>query len=207
MTPAFILAKSIQVAGKQLFYVLLKVRKSREATYASFRHIILDIERLLVMRDHPPTTPAPLPNGAVSYLNRESERADKGIGSSMKSMLSDTHPITASHNDSISVMSSDDLGMLNRESERVEKGIGSSMKVTLSDNHPMAANHNDSVSVLSSDDLGMLMLLIQECRQILWQDRSRFSRQELRNISEDLAELAGERGAISVGQQLRIIAR
>lgn len=207
MTPAFILAKSIQVAGKQLFYVLLKVRKSREATYASFRHIILDIERLLVMRDHPPTTPAPLPNGAVSYLNRESERADKGIGSSMKSMLSDTHPITASHNDSISVMSSDDLGILNCESERVEKGVGSSMKAKLSHTHPMTANHNDSVSVLSSDDLGMLMLLIQECRQILWQDRSRFSRQELRNISEDLAELAGERGAISVGQQLRIIAR
>ncbi len=71
--------------------------------------------------------------------------------------------------------------------------------------HNPAQQSNDQI--LSSDDLGMLMLLVHECRVILWQDRRRFTRSELRNASEDLAELAGERGAVSVGQQLQLIAR
>ena len=66
---------------------------------------------------------------------------------------------------------------------------------------------NQAPEVLSSDDLGMLMLLVHDCRVILWQDRRRFSRSELRNVSEDLAELAGERGAVSIRQQLSIISR
>ena len=62
-------------------------------------------------------------------------------------------------------------------------------------------------NVLNADDLGMLMLLVHECRIMLWQDRCHFSRQEKRNVLEDLAELAGERGAVSVQQQLQIIVR
>lgn len=61
--------------------------------------------------------------------------------------------------------------------------------------------------VLNADDLGMLMLHIHSLRTILWQDRRRFSAPVIRSIAEDLAELAGERGAVSVRQQLQIIAR
>ena len=46
---------------------------------------------------------------------------------------------------------------------------------------------------LSADDLGMLLLHIHECRQIIWQNRRRFRGGLLRNLTEDLAELAGER--------------
>ena len=60
---------------------------------------------------------------------------------------------------------------------------------------------------LSTEDLGMLLLLIHECRTILWQSRRRFSSDVLRNVAEDLAELAGERGPVSIGQQLQIISR
>ena len=70
--------------------------------------------------------------------------------------------------------------------------------------HAISSQHDN---ILRADDLGMLMLLVHECRIILYQDRRRFTRQELRNVSEDLAELAGERGAVSVQQQLRIISR
>eukprot|EP00536_Pseudo-nitzschia_multiseries_P012602 jgi/Psemu1/68385/estExt_Genemark1.C_4910022 len=61
--------------------------------------------------------------------------------------------------------------------------------------------------VLGSDDLGMLMLHIHELRTILWQERRRFSPNALRSVSEDLAELSGERGAVSVRQQLLIVER
>jgi len=61
--------------------------------------------------------------------------------------------------------------------------------------------------VLGSDDLGMLMLHIHELRTILWQHRRRFSPNALRSVSEDLAELSGERGAVSVRQQLLIVER
>jgi hypothetical protein len=146
MTPAFLLASFIRYLFRKLFYALLKIGKSKEETYTQFRHIMLDIERLLVMRDNPPSSPPPLPNG-VKHL--------------------------CSNNKDISC-----------DEEILPKA-----------------------SALNPDDLGMLMLLVHECRVILWQDRRRFSRSELRNVSEDLAELAGERGAVSVQQQLRIIAR
>mmetsp|Transcript_16739 Transcript_16739/g.29484 ORF Transcript_16739/g.29484 Transcript_16739/m.29484 type:complete len:123 (+) Transcript_16739:119-487(+) len=60
---------------------------------------------------------------------------------------------------------------------------------------------------LSAEDLGMLLLHIHECRNILWQSRRRFRSDVLRNVAEDLAELAGERGPVSVSQQLQIITR
>ena len=62
-------------------------------------------------------------------------------------------------------------------------------------------------SILNADDLGMLMLHIHELRTVLWQDRSRFSANIMKSVAEDLSELAGERGAVSVRQQLQIIAR
>jgi hypothetical protein len=62
-------------------------------------------------------------------------------------------------------------------------------------------------SVLDSDDLGMLMLHIHEIRTILWDERRRFSNNVLRSLSEDLAELSGERGAVSVRQQQLIVER
>lgn len=68
-------------------------------------------------------------------------------------------------------------------------------------------NGATSVTVLTSDDLGMLMLLIHELRMILVRERRRFTSDEIRGLSEDLAELAGERGAVSVRQQLQILTR
>ena len=62
-------------------------------------------------------------------------------------------------------------------------------------------------NVLNSDDLGMLLLLIHECRTTMFKNRKRFTQQELRSMAEDLAELSGERGPVSVKQQLSIISR
>ena len=156
MTPAFLIASCTRYVFRFLFYALLKLGKSKEETYASFRLIVLDIERLLVMRENAPSAPPPLISG---FIGTEKLGND---GSSQ-------------------VVPSKEAVILNSSMERQ--------------------------SVLNSDDLGMLLLLVHECRIILWQNRRRFSRQELRNVSEDLAELAGERGAVSVHQQLNIITR
>jgi len=40
-----------------LYYAMLKLGKSREETHESFRNVLTDIERLLVMRDDPPNPP------------------------------------------------------------------------------------------------------------------------------------------------------
>lgn len=68
-------------------------------------------------------------------------------------------------------------------------------------------NNQHAETTLSAEDLGMLLLHVHECRSILWQSRRRFGVDALRNVSEDLAELAGERGPVSVRQQLQIINR
>lgn len=137
VTPAFLIAYGARSVYRFCVYALFKLGKSREDTFASFRHVILDIERLLVMRDNPPAVPPPL-----------------GTANLKKMVVPTPGP-----------------------------------------------------RVLNADDLGMLMLHLYECRVILWQDRQRFSPQILRDVAEDLAELAGERGAVSVKQQLQIISR
>lgn len=125
ITPAVLLVYGSSRVFSFLFYALLKIGKSREETYASFRHILTDIERLLVMRDNPPSPP-PSQYDRVDHL-------------------------------------------------------------TVAPNKPC---------VLGSDDVGMLMLLVHECRSILWLDRRRFTDAVIRSAAEDLAELAGERGKL-----------
>lgn len=123
ITPAALLLYGSTRVFRFFFYAFLKLGKSREETYASFRGVLTDIERLLVMRDNPPSPPP-------SYYELREQTG--------------TTP-----------------------------------------NRPC---------VLGSDDLGMLMLLVHECRSILWRDRKRFTEAVIRSVAEDLAELAGERG-------------
>ena len=144
VTPAVLLVFLVNKTFRFMFYALLKVRKSREETYASFRHVLLDMDRLLLMRDNPPSAPPPL--------------------------------------------------------TWTESGAPATVP-------PSAPVEPLAPRVLNADDLGMLMLHIHECRTILWEDRRRFSLQTLRDVAEDLAELAGERGPVSVEQQLQIISR
>ena len=120
ITPAVLLIYCTGKVFRFLFYSMLKLRKNREETYASFRHLLTDIERLLVMRDNPPVL--------------------------AKSPLEDVDTV-------------------------VEQN-----------------------SVLGVEDTGMLMLHLHECRSILWKDRHRFTPHTIHSVSEDLAELAGERG-------------
>jgi ATP synthase regulation protein NCA2 len=126
ITPAALLGYLSSRVFRFFFYAFLKLGKSREEVYATFRHTLTDIERLLVMRDNPPNTPG------------------SDFSQAEQSHIISTQP-----------------------------------------------------SVLGSDDLGMLMLLVHECRSILWRDRRRFTEAEIRSVNEDLAELAGERGKTS----------
>ena len=135
VTPFVLLVYMTQKAFKFVFYAMLKVGKSREETYGSFFNTLLEMERLLLMRDNPPTP-----------------GHSKG-----------------SHNE--------------------------------------GSSHLVGDTVLNADDLGMVMLHIHELRTTLWRDRRRFSPHIVKSVGEDLAELAGERGAVSVRQQLQIIAR
>lgn len=57
VTPAVLLVYSAKKAFQFLFYTLIKLGKSKEETYGSFLHVLIEIERLLVMRDAPPTPP------------------------------------------------------------------------------------------------------------------------------------------------------
>jgi len=147
MTPVVILLYGARSIFRFCFYALLKFGKSKEETYQSFRHTILDIERLLTMRDNPPDAPPPLSGPLPSVSPRRAI------------------------------------------------------------NNAQAPSQSNKGNVLDANDLGMLMLHIHECRMLLWEDRKRFSQSEARNVTEDLAELSGERGPVSVQQQLAIISR
>jgi len=151
MTPAFVVVYGLNKVFKFLFYALLQLGKSREQIHEQIRLVVIDMERLLVMRDCPPSAPPPL----------------------------DWH-----------------------DSKR-PKNAPASESTPNETPKPGPPEEN----VLNSDDLGMLMLLIHECRTIMLQNRRRFSLQEFRSMAEDLAELAGERGPVSVKQQLLIVSR
>ena len=135
ITPVLLFCYSGARMLRFLYHAVLRLGRSREETYADFRSILIDIERLLVMRDDPPDI----------------------------------------------------------------------YRTTLSSSSE--ARGTRRIAVLNSDDLGMLMLLIHELRTVLMRERRRFTRDEIRGVSEDLAELAGERGAVSVRQQLQILTR
>jgi len=147
MTPAIMIIVALRRFFHLLFYAIFQFGKSKEDIYSAFRQTILDIERLLLMRDNPPPPPAVLEWGSSKPVSRDTTEE-------------------ATNNQS---------------------------------------NHNSQT--LSAEDLGMLLLHIHECRNILWQSRRRFRSDVLRNVAEDLAELAGERGPVSVSQQLQIITR
>jgi len=138
VTPFVLAVWVAQKTCKFVYYAILKMGKSREEIYGSFFHLLTEIERLLVMRDHPPT------------------------------------PSTNHHHH---------------------------------DNRSIASHAALPDCILNPDDIGMLMLHIHELRTVLWQGRSRFSVNMTRSVAEDLAELAGERGAVSVQQQLQIVSR
>lgn len=141
VTPAVILVYSAKQFFQFFYYALLKLGKKKEETYASFRQILTDIERLLVMRDNPPSSPFP-----YSYR---------------------------------------------RHGEGEEDTTSQSQFVTANETAGTPGNN-----VLSADDLGMLMLHVHECRTILWKEHHRFSKGIIQSVSEDLAELAGERGRL-----------
>lgn len=64
-----------------------------------------------------------------------------------------------------------------------------------------------AVRVLDELDLGKLMMLVHQLLRLIRSGPRRFPRRDLVNLQEDLAELVGERGLVSVGQQLRIVQR
>ena len=63
------------------------------------------------------------------------------------------------------------------------------------------------LQTLPTNHLGILLLHIHQYRNILLQSCRCFRLDVLRNVAEDLAELAGENGPIIVSQQLQIITR
>ncbi len=178
MTPAFFILYGVRSLSRFLFYALLKIGKSKTDVYRSLRSIMLDIERLLVMRDHPPVAPPPPLWGVYANVPKH------GSG----------------------IM--DDQNFLNRASPEMSSNHHSDLALNDIEIRGLVEDgHTVYKSVLNSDDLGMLMLLVHEYKRILWRYRRRFSQENLGNISEDLAELTGEKGPVSVQQQLRIVYR
>jgi ATP synthase regulation protein NCA2 len=151
VTPSFVLMYGISHIVQYFTYALLKLKKSREETYASFRDILTDIERLLVMRDNPPQV----------YISR-----DINIAQDDNNFYSSTDVLTMNNN----------YNSKRRQQQHQQQ------------------QYQPPSCVLGADDLGMLMLLVHECRSIMWKDRRRFSEDIIRSVSEDLAEIAGERG-------------
>lgn len=177
MTPALMILYGVRSVSRFLFYALLKIGKSQNDVYGLLRGIMLDIERLLVMRDHPPAGPSPPSWGVHAMLGRNKVEIMKS-----NRVISDSYVGNFSDH-------------------------GGSIHSDLEQRQNSSESNSIYKCVLNSDDLGMLMLLVHEYRTILWKYRRRFTESELSNVSEDLAELTGEKGPVSVKQQLRIVDR
>jgi hypothetical protein len=54
---------------------------------------------------------------------------------------------------------------------------------------------------------GKLVLLVHQVRRLIGRHERRFRQDELINVREDLYEMIGDRGIVSVAQQLNIVQR
>ena len=78
MTPAVILMIGIRKVFRLIFYALFKFGAPKQEIYASFRKIILDIERLLLMRDDPPPRPKSLSWGSTQNARDSGDIENSG---------------------------------------------------------------------------------------------------------------------------------
>lgn len=99
VTPFLLLMYATKRAFQFVFYAILKMGKSREETYSSFLQILVDVERLLVMRDNPPSPPM----GSRSVRKKDGESSE---------VVPPTSSLVVSGSGGESVLSADDLGML-----------------------------------------------------------------------------------------------
>ena len=95
VTPSFLAGYVVKQLFQFVFYATFKLGKSRDETYSSFRNVLIEIERLLVMRDNPPSPPV-FSEVECSTLGRINENYVA------------RPPVSAVEN----VLNTDDLGML-----------------------------------------------------------------------------------------------
>lgn len=76
VTPFLMMAYMTKRAFQFLFYATLRMGKSREEVYGSFLQTLTEIERLLVMRDNPPTPEIQIQSGDG---RREFERQSDAV--------------------------------------------------------------------------------------------------------------------------------
>lgn len=82
ITPAVILAYTSSRFFRFLYYAFLKLGTSRAETYARFRKTLVDIERLLVMRNGPPSAGGEISNQsdlAKDFFSAKLESDDLGM--------------------------------------------------------------------------------------------------------------------------------
>jgi len=70
MTPAVILMIAVRKVFRVIFYALFKFGASKQEIYACFKKTILDMERLLLMRDNPPPVLHQLSWGSTRHVIR-----------------------------------------------------------------------------------------------------------------------------------------
>ncbi len=172
MMPAMVSVYVFRAVMRKLYYFLMPgSKKSKEETYSTVRGVLLDIERLLLMRDDPPDAPEELVVGnAYSTAATNNPPTDFKVGLSFDTIT-----------------------------EGDEEATNTTVKKKKSDSLNRAT--------LNENDLGMLMLLVHEIQGIVTREQRRFTRVDRANVLEDLAELAGERGVVSIKQQLSIVSR
>ena len=150
-------------------------RRSKRETHETLRSILLDMERLLVMRDKPPPPPQRLQVG--KYKER------------IRSGSIEKEPM-------VGLSFDDDSGVGERAASKSYGGGG-----------PKGKEGGEGEVTLNENDWGMVVLLLHEAQTLVWREQRRFQKADLPNIFEDLAEIAGERGPVSVKQQLQILGR
>lgn len=64
-----------------------------------------------------------------------------------------------------------------------------------------------SATTLGPSDWGMLILMLHSLQNLLASQERRFDTRDLDSVREDLAEVAGEKGTVSIRQQLQIVRR
>mmetsp|Transcript_11571 Transcript_11571/g.35150 ORF Transcript_11571/g.35150 Transcript_11571/m.35150 type:complete len:754 (-) Transcript_11571:137-2398(-) len=227
--PAFLMGGGLFWVCKRLFYTT-ELRKSRPAMFVHLSTLVLNMERFLTLRAGPtlqhvqltpqlaasstggggwepglstlPPATTPTPTNVTPRPHRSPKPpAQTGVLDTRSgSFFVESDAQLYSPN--LLVGPGTQASLLRTSSLEVVSGgvAGSTQAQVVSDYSPWRR-------VLRARDTGKLLLMTVRLAQALRENRGRFSEEELRSMQEDLDQLVGDRGPMTVGQQLCIIQR
>mmetsp|Transcript_16994 Transcript_16994/g.64742 ORF Transcript_16994/g.64742 Transcript_16994/m.64742 type:complete len:706 (-) Transcript_16994:958-3075(-) len=202
--PAILMTGAIIWVLKRLFYTT-ELRKSRPAMLAYLSKLVLAMERFLTLRAGPTLQHVQLYS---TYVRRNPAAFEDQQNPTISPKVPSPPNFVDTRTGSFFVESDAQLYSPNvfpfNPAQQASPSSGANLGTPPAQ---IVSDYSPWRRVLRARDMGKLVLMSVRLSRVLRENRGRFNSDELRSMQEDLDQLVGDRGPMTVGQQLCIIHR